>query len=287
METEKLLAQNFAEDHPSEAALILERLTPREASAYLDELPPRLGERVLQRMVPSAAAECMTLMAPQRFAQIISTLPLNHAAALLRHLDLERQTDLLGKAPSHMSGLLQRLLRYPEASAGALMDPRILALPEDITATEAQALVRWTPRDVLYYLYILDRDQRLVGVMNLRELMMASPRATLNTAMHRQVMTLAALAGRLTIIEHPGWRDVHALPVVDDEGVFLGVVRYETLQKLQRDGESPRQTSGALAVMLTLGELCWVGLAAVLTESTLLVAAPPGEINREKGSVDG
>jgi magnesium transporter len=286
MKTDKLLAQNFTEDHPAEAALILERLAPDEASAYLDELPPRLSEQVLQRMVTSHAAECMALLAPQRFEQVISTLPLNRAAAILRHLDPERQAELLQKTPSSIAALLHHLLRYPEASAGALMDPRVLALPEDITATEALARVRRTPRHVLYYLYIVNRDQKLIGVMNLRELMMASPRATLQTAMRREVITLPALANHLAIIEHPGWRDVHALPVVDRDGVFLGVLRYQTLRKLQRDSESPPQTSGALAVVLTLGELCWVGFAGVLTDLTTHVVTPPGPIDRGKGPAD-
>ena len=287
MKTEKLLAQNFIENHPAEAALILERLAPHEASAYLDELPARASGEVLERMVTSHAAECLTELAPQRFEQIIATLSLERAAALVRHLDPARQEKLLQKTPSGIASLLHRLLRYPEKSAGALMDPRILALPEEITVTEALGRVHRTPRHVLHYLYTVNRDHKLVGVMNLRELMMASPRATLSTTMRREVVALAALADHLAVIEHPGWRDFHALPVVDEHGVFLGVLRYQTLRKLEQDSQRPRQTNGALTVALTLGELCWVGFASLLSDLTTPAGKSPGSTDRGKGSADG
>jgi len=268
METYRLLANHFAADHPLDAARALEELAIGDASAYLDELPPRLAAEVLQKMASSNAAECIAQLSPPRFAQIIAALPLDSAAALLRRLEPERRAELLSRTPSNLSALLARLLHYPANSAGALMDPRALALPEDITATKALARVRRAPRHALYYIYMLDREQKLVGVMNLRELMLAPPKITLSVAMRREVATLPALAGHVTIVEHPGWRDVHALPVVDDAGIFLGVLRYETLRKLERDSESPTLAGGGLAAVLTIGELCWVGLAGVLSDLT-------------------
>jgi len=268
METHKLLAKHFAEDHPLDAARVLEAIAIADASAYLDELPARLAAKVLQKMVSTSAAECMAQLSPPRFAQVLAVLPLDNAAGLLRRLEPERRAELLSRAPSNLSALLTRLLRYPENSAGALMDPRALSLPEDITVTEALARVRRAPRHALYYIYVLDREQKLMGVMNLRELMLAPPKATLSVTMRREVTALPALAGRMAIVENPGWRDVHALPVVDDAGVFLGALRYETLRALERDTASPSPTGGGLAAFLTLGELCWIGLAGVLSDLT-------------------
>jgi magnesium transporter len=273
MSTEILLAQNFAETHPADAARIIEGLLPEEASAYLDELPPRPAAELLQKMVSSNAAECISQLSPSRFAQVIAALPLDSAAALLRRLEPERQAELLLRAPSNVSTLLARLLRYPENSAGALMDPRALALPNDITVTEAMARVRRAPRHALYYNYVVNREQKLIGVMNLRELMLAPPKETLSAAMHREVTALPALAGSMTIVAHPGWRDLHALPVVDDKGVFLGVLRYQTLRKLERESTTPPPPGGGLAAVLSLGELYWVALAGMLTDLTSSIAA--------------
>ena len=273
METEKLLAQSFTEEHPADAALILERLSDDEAAAYIEQLPPRLAAAVVQKMATSTGAECVARLSPQRFGQIVSILPLDVAAALLRRLAADRREDLLQQAPASIAPLLARLLRYPENCAGALMDSRVLALPEDITVSEALARVRRTPRHALYYLYVTDRQQKLVGVVNLRELMLAAPRDSLAATMRREVMSLTALSDRTAIINHPGWRDVHALPVVDDHEVFLGVLRYETLRRIEGETKSPLPAAGALDAVLTFGELCWVGLAGVLTDLTTSVGS--------------
>ncbi len=273
METERLLAQNFAEDHPGDAALLLERLPPPETSAYLDQLPARQAAAILQRLVPPYAAECLNSLTPHRFALAIEALPLDTTASLLRRLEPPAQERLLRQANPDTSTLLQRLLQFPDASAGALMDPRVPAFPEDITATEALSRVRRAPRHALYYLYVVDRAQQLTGVLNLRELMLASPKALLRAFMQRQVVTITPLADRRAIIEHFGWRNVHALPVVDERGVLLGVLRYETLRQLEGKSAADAPAADALSTVLTLGELCWVGLAGVLTDLSTSIGA--------------
>jgi len=268
METDRLLAENFLEGHPADAALALERLSPEEAAAYLNGVPGRLAAESLRRMVASSAAECVAHLSPERLNPVLQALPLNSAAALLRRIDAPLRERLLAQAGADLASWLRRLLRYPEGSAGALMDPRALALPEDITVTEALARVRRAPRHALYYLYVVDRTQKLAGVLNLRELMLATPSNNLSAVIKRQVVSISPLADRTAIGEHPGWREVHALPVVDPDGLFLGALRYETLRQVEAAARPGRPAEGALSTVLTLGELCWVGLAGVLTDLT-------------------
>lgn len=283
MDTDRVLSQSFVEAHPTDAAAILERLKPQETAAYLDLLPTRECALVLECMVSPYAAECLVHLSPQRFALAIEALPLDTAAALLRRLEPAPQERLLNQAPPDVANLLRRLLRYPEASAGALMDPRTLALPEDITAHEGLMRVRRAPRHALYYLYVVDRQQKLVGVLNLRELMLATPRALLASVMQREVATIPASADRLVILEHPAWRDVHALPVVDDHGILLGVLRYETLRELEGKSQADTAAAGAISTVLNLGELCWVALAGVLTDLSTSIgpAKTPPPIEKE------
>ncbi len=268
METPHLLAQTFLAEHPENAAAIIERLDAAEAAAFFNQVPPRLAANTLRRMVGAPAAECLAAISPDRFAAILEFLPLNTTAAFLRRLDSSQQSRLLDQSPADIAPLLRRLLQYPENSAGALMDPRVLALPADVTVSEALSRVRRAPRHALYYLYVVDRTEKLVGVLNLRELMLASSKDILASVMRRQIVTVAATADRRGIVEHPGWRDVHALPVVDDQGTLLGALRYEILRQLEGRLDAPAQTGAALSTVLTLGELCWVGLAGVLSDLT-------------------
>ena len=102
------------------------------------------------------------------------------------------------------------------------MDPKVLSVPETLTAAEALDHVRAAPHLAIYYLYIYDEGSRLSGVVNLRELMLADPRTPLTEMMATGVDRLAATADRKAILVHPGWTEYHALPVVDEGGRFVG-----------------------------------------------------------------
>jgi magnesium transporter len=266
METDHLLSQIFLEAHPPDAAVIMERLPAEEAAALFEKIPARIAAGVLERMAPSSAADCLTQLSPDRYALIATALPVDTTAALLRHLDPEQQDRLLVQAPPDISFLLRRLLQYPDGTAGALMDPRVLAFPEDITVGEALARVHRSPRHTHYYLYVIDRQQRFVGVLNLRELMLASPKELLASVMQSDVAKISADADQMSIVSHPAWRHFHALPVVDDQGIFLGVIRHETLRRIEEQSATGRPGLGAFSTVLTLGELCWIGLTGVLAD---------------------
>ena len=262
METDWLLSQAFLESHPRDGALILERLPAEEAAAFLEKTPPQLAARVFQQMPALSAAGCLARLAPAPAAAVLNALPLNAAAGLLRCLNVDVRDRTLVHAPAEFAISLQRLLQYPEGTAGALMEPRALALPGDIRVSEARTRVRRALRSFFHYVYVVDRGQRLIGVLNLRELMLASSKTLLSSAMRPHVLRLPAHADLTSILAHPGWREFHVLPVVDDSGTFIGVIRYETLRRLEDTARPP--ASQALSTMLSLGELCWIALSGML-----------------------
>jgi Mg/Co/Ni transporter MgtE len=164
------------------------------------------------------------------------------------------------------------------------MDPQALALPEDLAASEALARIRRAPRNALYYLYVVDRDGHLVGVINLRELMLAAPETLLSATMARNVACLSARADLVVIVAHPGWRHFHALPVVESDETFVGVIRYETLRRLE-DAANRQPASEAASTVANLGELCWIGFGGIL--AGLAGAISPRAGVGQKGGNDG
>lgn len=273
MDAEQALARAFLETHPADGARILERLDPEAGAAALAEAPPAVAASVLQRMASFSAAECLGRIAVEHAAEIATALPIDVAALLLRRVEAETRDRLLEAVSDAAKRTLGVLLRYPEDTAGALMDPRLLALTSDISVGEARARVRRAPQHVLYYLYVVDRAGVLVGVLNIRELMLAAPAEPLATVMSPSVASLRARADRATIVAHPGWRSYHALPVVDEAGVFLGAMRYETLRRLEDDARAAQTAPSMVATLLTLGELYWIGLSGMLTGLGSSIAA--------------
>lgn len=261
---EERLAQAFLEAHPLDAAPVLEGCDSGDAAAVLAGAPPAAAAGTLQRMARASAAECLARMAPAAAAAVVDALALDEAALLLRWVGADGAQAILAALPEDVAGPLRATLRFPERTAGAVMDPRVLSLPEDLTVQEALRRVRAAPRHVLYYLHVVERAGRLTGVLNLRELMLAPPEAPLAAVARPALARLNARDGWRAVVVHPGWRALHAMPVVDEGGVFLGAIRYETVRRLEGDVETTLAPRPGLGTVLGLAELCWIGMTGIL-----------------------
>jgi magnesium transporter len=262
MDLEGRLAARILESQPEEAARALERLPAARVAGFLETPPPRAVARVLAPMHADAAAAVLAGLPAERAARILEELSVDAGALRLRHLDAAVRDAILEALPARRSRALGSVLRYPEHSAGALMDPDVLALPADLSVGEALERVRVAARNARYNLYVVDRNDRLVGVVNLRELLLASADDTLGAIMRGRVHRIAARADRRSILAHPGWRDVHALPVVDERGAYLGAIRYRTLRRLEAELRGAPPDAGATA--RALGDLFRTGASAML-----------------------
>lgn len=264
MQTERLLSEAFIESHPEEAARILERFSPKELAQLFRDLAPGRAAAVLERLEVHQAVRCLAFLSPEETGALISPLALHVSARLLRRMEPQRQEALLASLPSETSSPLRLLLQYPEGTAGTYMDPLVLSLSADLSVGDALRRIRRSSQHLIYYLYIVDQAHVLKGVISLRELMLARHKAQLQSVMHAPVVRLSARADRATIVHHPGWQRFHKMPVVDDRGVLVGVMRYKTLRWLEGRQESPGWGQGALALSLGLGEVYWLGLSAAV-----------------------
>lgn len=259
------LARTFLEKHPYEAGLTLETAAPAEIAALLREMPLPTAAGVLERMTSTGGAACLVDFDIDHAGAVIESLSFDAAARMLRCMAAEERDRLLGAVSDRRAAPLKRLLTYPDGTAGSLMDPQVLALPEALLVRDALERVQRTAQHTLYYLYAVNPDQTLAGVMNLRELMLAAPQNRLSVVMHRRVERLPASAALASVLLHPGWREFHALPVTDNQERFLGAIRYKTLKKLEQESARRRLPDEALTALLSLGELCWIGFAGMLT----------------------
>ncbi len=264
-ETELALARDFITAHPADAARIVERHPAGEASELLAALPPAESAPLLDQLAPTTAAECLAAMPAAQAAGMLTELPIDSAATLLRRLPQDVAQRILEAASEPvLAAALRMILAYPEGTAGALLDPTVLAVPSDVDAREALDRVLREARYTLYYVYAVDRSRRLVGVLSLRELMLAPPERLLAEVAHPDVECLRSSADVAEIVAHPGWREHHALPVIDEAGTFLGVIRYRTMRRLERSGVDGERRSPALEAAVSLSELYWYALSSLL-----------------------
>jgi magnesium transporter len=262
-DTERRISRALAEGHPADAARVLERFEPAVSAVLLEQWAPLPAATVLEQMVADRAADCLARLSSPAARDILARLKLDSVAALLRHAADETRQAVLAGMKEERRDALGRLLAHDEGTAGALMDPLILDLPDDVEVAAALQRVRETSQSALAYVYVVDRGGRLGGVVSLHELLKAPPGARLAAVMRTPVMRLHANDDRSAILAHPGWNEVHALPVVDADGRLLGVVRYETLRRLDAEA-STGSGQAAVSVAVSLGELYWMGLSGLV-----------------------
>ena len=250
------LAERFAAEHPDEAALALTEVVPEAAAAYLQRVDPALAADVAQHMTARELVACVRHLSPERSAAILREMPREAVANTLRRLEGVQRERLLELLPAPTARVVSRLLRYPEGTAGAVVDPVVLTVPVRLTAAEALDSVRRDPKHLRDFVYVVDELERLVGVTDLRSLLTAAPDTPVESLMATDLHRIPARADHQAILEHPGWDDVHTLPVVDQRSVLIGAVRHETVRRLAR--RRRRRGVGATPGA-ALAELYWTG----------------------------
>ena len=252
------LARAFLESHPRRAARKLEQMSAETAAEVLRAVPPRSAALVLREMTMPTASDALERLSAPEGAAIVAGLTADEAGAIMRGLGPARHEPLLAALPADARGPITRVLSYLEGTAGAVMDPAIFQLPHDVLVADARARIGRAARDLLYYLYVVDREHRLVGVLDIPELMLARARDPVSVVMHHEVDRLNVWLPVAIVREHPGWQLYHAMPVVDDEDRLVGAIRYQMLRKLEREAPGqeadPAQlTARALAEVFQLG----------------------------------
>lgn len=272
MNAEERVATAFLGDHPDDAARILERVNPADAASLLGELPVDHAAAVFRVLGPVPASACAAAMPDESLASILDVLPLDDASIALRGVQDERHDSLLGRLGNERRAQLQRILAWRDDTAGALADPMVLALTDDLSVGEAQRQLRGSRQHLFYYVYVVDRAGLLVGVLAIPELMAARPKAVLRDVMKENPVRLVADADFATVAVHPAWRDLDALPVVDGEGHLVGAIRHKAVRRI---GWSPGRPF--TETLVRLSEVYWAGMSGLLASLTPRTTAPTGE----------
>jgi magnesium transporter len=276
MNLETQLARAFLAEHPREAARALERMLPAERAAVVRAAPAEAGD-ALGEMTASSAAECLALLDAREAAPALNRLAPDVAVTMLRRMPPEAAERLINGLPASHQDPMRRALRYPEGTAGALMDPLILAIPNDITVSEARVRLRRESRGLLYYIYVVDRRGALAGVLDIPELMRARARDPISSVMNSPVDHVPAWTPAAAVTAHPAWRNFHALPVSDEADRFAGAIRYQTLRRLEHEAGAAGGGAPAAPTVAALGELFHLGFAG-------LVEGVAGAATRASGS---
>jgi len=279
MSAELRLVRAYAAAHADEVARFIERLPPEEAAEVLAALEVESAAEVLARTVPLMAAGALSRLDAKAAGEILEAAHPSLAAEILFRMDRVIRSGFLAAISPARAEDLRRMTDYGPRRAGGRVDPRAPAMPETLAVSEVFERLRAHPAGILHYVYAIDAERRLTGVVSMRELMLARPEAPLGTIVLRDPEALFAHDPLEVIARHAGWKRNHALPVIDRDRRFLGALRYSTFRAIETElgqaavGPSADQTASALA------ELCALGASAMtrFIGAALALEGPPAE----------
>ena len=237
------LADTFIDQFPQEATEVLESAPVAEIVQLLQTQSPERGARLLGRISTALATTALLQLHPDPVRQILSAMDPVQAALLLGSLDPDNREMLLNSLDAGLARELNDLMSYPEASAGRLMQPRFPSVPARLTVKQVlKRIRRFSPRDAAV-LVVTDDDGKLLGLMDLVDIVQADPGTLLATLMHITTpVRTNALTPREEIINLFSRYKRRLLPVVDIEDRLLGVIRQSAvLQAAQEEAATDMQ----------------------------------------------
>jgi CBS domain-containing protein len=213
--------------HPADLALLMEDLDSNEQIAMLSNLDlekaaetlasieeDHLRAAILRRLDPGRASDIVEEMSPDDAADFLADLPGPSADAILDSME----------KPS--SDSVRHLMEYDERTAGGMMTTEYVALPPDITVDQAIKRIRAIAQEAeeIYYVYVVDAENHLIGVLSLRELIVSREDERLGAIMMRPVIHAEARWGDHECADMMARYDFISLPVTDEKKHLLGII---------------------------------------------------------------
>lgn len=213
------------EYHPADIADLLDQLDPQVAVELFNQLNIETASEVLDETGSLVRQELLVQVEDERLADLLDELPMDDAAEFLEDLPDPTARRLLGLMEPEEARDVRALLRYETETAGRLMSTEVAALRRQWTVAEAIRYLRsLTEAETLHYLYVVDRENHLIGVVPVRSLVLARPERTIGSLMTPDVVSVLVTADQEDLAEFISRYDYVAIPVVDDQNHLLGVV---------------------------------------------------------------
>jgi magnesium transporter len=218
--------QKVASLHPADLAEIMSEASQRERTAIFGSLDVETAAEALHELEPRVQADIIDDMAKERASDILERMPPDEAADVLGDLPEAKAQELINLMEKEEAEDVQELLEHEEDTAGGLMTTEYLAFAPDMTVEEAIKELRLEAPNVetIYYLYILDNEERIIGVLSLKNLILAASQTLLRDIMTTPAKTISLETGEKDVAEFISKYNLLAAPVVDENGVMHGIV---------------------------------------------------------------
>jgi len=250
--------RRYVDDLPAlEVAWIVSRLSEQERSDLLTLLGPAESADLLADLSDAQAVEIIEELSPAQAATIIGELPSAERADLLGEMGTSDAAAILDRLAPPTAGVTRQLLEYPPDTAGGVMITEYVSFPEDVTvgdvADDLRAHGERYSDYEIQYAYVTDGDARLVGVLRLRDLVLARAATPIRSIMLRGPLHVPVDSSLEQLKQFFTDHSFVGAPVTDPDGRLVGVVRRAAVEAAI--GEQATHTFLAVAGLIGEEEL--------------------------------
>ncbi len=219
------LLKALKKQHPADIAVALERLSGAQRKRVFAALTPVQQAEVLNEFSGKVARDLLNEMSIEQMAGLLDRLPMDEAARIISEFKRRRAAILAAMSKKHAADV-QELLNYPLNSAGRMMTEKFARVGPKMTASQVLEMLRKQDfsLETLTNLYVVDEDDHLVGVVALREVVVASSTKRIEQLMARDVISVNPLTDKEEVAQLLSHYDFLAIPVVTPENKMLGVI---------------------------------------------------------------
>lgn len=225
------LREALEEFHPEDIAEVLSEISGEDAVALMRVLPDDYAAQVLERLDDEVRARLLEQMGTAQAATILTEMSADDRADAIQELPesvAEKILDQIEKVEPELAEETRELVSYPADSAGGLMTTEYVSLPPETKVWQAIEEVRRASvegqAETISFIYVIAFGNMLVGVVSLRELILADPGRELSAIMTQNLVKVLPTAHQEEVARSIAKYDLAAVPVVDDQGHMLGLV---------------------------------------------------------------
>ena len=217
--------------HPSDLAAILTEIPPERGEELLSEVSEELAGEALHELHEDVREKILKEMDKEKISDILEEMPPDEAADILGDMPEETSEELLSMMEHEDAQEVKDLLEYEDDTAGGLMTSEFLEFPPDMTIGEVLANIRLLSPEVdfIYYIYVVDKEGRLLGVLSLKHLLTNPYDVKLEEIMTKNVKFARADHEEKEVADAFSKYDFIALPVLDQEHKLKGVITIDDI----------------------------------------------------------
>ncbi|HOX22567.1 MAG TPA: magnesium transporter [Elusimicrobiales bacterium] len=238
--TELQLIQQFIYSDPDKAARAFEELAPTDCAAAIAELKDKEAALCLEHMRPHSAAAVIQELQVRRSALLLGLLTPHHAAEIIQLLPGATRQNAVCLLDRNLLDSIKEIISYPKDSAGRLMKKEYVAFRSELQVQEVIAKLREmaSRNDYNTYCYVVGPQNRLLGILNTRDLLLAEPTQRVDGIMRTKVDAVSPFTDREILTRLFREKKYLTIPVTDERGSLIGVISTEDIISSTEDAAS-------------------------------------------------